>query len=125
MRRVAIDALLAEFNAVDEPFGPADLAPRSTSSASDLLDLDEPLPGFEDDEPPATPAAAAPAPGAPAARPASDSPAPDLSPGDAEMLAGYMFEDERGQEFRLDPNRKTPVPPGLQDLLKSYLDEAS
>jgi hypothetical protein len=125
LQRVAIDTLLAEFNAVDEPFGPADLAPRSALSAADPLALDEPLPGFEDDEPAASapPASVAATPRANGA--ADEHAAPDLSPEYAEALAGYMFEDERGEEFRLDPNRKTPVPAGLQDLLKSYLDEAS
>jgi len=118
-RRAAIDALLAEFNAVDEPFGPADLAPRSTTSAADLLALDEPLPMFEEDHPPDSSATS------PALASETGAPAPELPPEQAEVLAGYMFEDDHGQEFRLDPNRKTPTPRDLQDLLKSYLEEAS
>jgi hypothetical protein len=118
-KRAEIDALLAEFNAVDEPFGPADLAPRGTSTAAEMQELDDPLPFVED-------------PGSDleldlerAAPPAPGEAPPVLPPEQAQVLAGYMFEDEHGQEFRLDPNRKTPTPEDLQSLLKSYLEEAS
>jgi hypothetical protein len=139
VRRQAIDALLAEFNAVDEPFAAADLAPRRTATAADLLELDEPLPSFPEDDlsfdAALTSAATGGAPRASHATPSAPPPAgpevapptalPELPPEQAEVLAGYMFEDEQGQEFRLDQARKTPAPSDLQDLLKSYLEEAS
>jgi len=115
--------LLAEFNAVDEPFEEPGLAPRHAPSASDEGAADDPLSltGFGDEllDSPSPLASAA------TAGPESETPAVPLAPEQAEVLAGYMFEDEQGHDFRLGEPRKAPSAEDLQGLLKSYLEEAS
>jgi hypothetical protein len=123
-KKSAVDALLAEFNAVDEPFAVADLAPRRATTAMDLLELDDPLPTYEDDGFGPV-AATVPVPVSAPVIP-DEPPAPALDPEQAEVLSGYMFEDEHGLEFRIGGARKAPATEDLHDLLRSYLvDEAS
>ena len=119
-----IDALLAEFSAVDEPFGA--LAPRSTTSAEDALPMDEPFAGLPEVSPPRELAEPVQTPAALVTMAIEERPVPALAPEQAEVLSAYLFEDELGQEFRIGEVEKAPNPEGeLQDLLKSYLDEAS